>query len=1253
MQRELTPESQNDDHTKITYCTTGVILQRLIHGKSLARYTHIIIDEVHDRDIDIDFLLIIVRRMMANAGVDTKIILMSATMNAPQFLNYFKIPLQDGFFTPPVIDLLSSARVYPIRNFFLTEFEGVKFDGKMCDLINYNDPNISDEMYEFASRVLLVCLLQIRDTAKTATILVFLPGLYEIETFRNKIMEPKIQQHLKKKDISAEVYILHSMLSTEEQRNAIKVGDKFKIILATNIAESSVTIPNVTTVIDFCLTKNLETLKGSSISSLVLSWASRNNCKQRAGRSGRVCPGVVVRLVEKEFFYHRMQEYPTPEMMRVSLESVIVRLKVLDMGSPMQMLSLALDPPDASSIVDAVLHLKEAGALLRYDAEGNFNYEDGEITFLGRVMASMPVDIGLVRLIVIGYMMSLLDDAIIIAAGLSLKSIFTQSFDRSIINYLQKVRWAHGSASDCIALLNAYKLFIKYDSESNSSNWEDKNWCNHNRLELKNLREMQLLVGELKQRLEQFNIVNLPENQPIWDEREKPFMLKICIAGGFGATNFFMPEDNRCDYERDVCKILNGKDLNRTVYFKNMDRNLFGNVYDKQLAQTLKQKLVVDDVSKVTCEFDYKIAEKVYVTFDNDLQLLETLDDENEHRDDKHNSVTGKILPEVYKAVKLRQVDRNLTLHVMGYNDTLKWAEQRGFGKVCNQHSFTLSTNYIECPEWCVLPTSCTQKIRGYVTHIDNPNKFMFHPLVTFGNNFSFEYYKQIDEVIEQTIKELFDKSLALCVAKHDVALVPGQLLIAFIDDRYVRVKLIRQINQKCDIYLMDYGSTQWNFNTKHLYVISCKEFESDLARIPPRCFVCTLQEIRPATMKSIEGKWTQDAVRKFNELVNKKSTIYVHSVVDDVVSVQLSSSKVNWNQKLIAEGYAEECEESYLSRINYMERKQHQNRCVTPCTPAQEFAQKVEKHNRCNESPPLVMCHKKLVLQGPFSPLEMKLKGSARAFQGEVTIENTSVNSVLLNDDIHNFHSKFCVASSITVSFQRGVSLTIRETTMMPNIVGLAPLLAMIFSPTAELRRDEKKTRFVSVLKGLGFDKELGKPYFGEHDASFNVDFVLSKEDVVQINQLRACLSHMLLTKPSKTFPELVDAERAETLSRIQSVFIDLLKKTRPLLETCLAQRQFNWNEDQEDVVKLIEPHKNRNIFSVLPVPPLHQVPTLVKNDLLKYIAELKLCATGNITIYNRCCKLCNVEWQTQDDLKLHLMSKMHINRCAQVDIM
>ena len=225
---------------------------------------------------------------------------------------------------------------------------------------------------------------------------------------------------------------LHSNIPLEKQ-NLVFVpprGTERKIILATNIAESSITVPDVQFVIDFCLTKNLVMDIETHIPVLRMEWASRSNCKQRAGRAGRCSEGRVYRLVQDKFFNTQMLETSMPELSRSPLDLSILRVKMLNMGPPKDLLGLALSPPDLADIYHSVLQLKQVGAFaVKTTFKGRVYYEDedGDLTILGRIISHLPIDIRLGKLICLGHVFDVLMDCIIIAACLSTQGLY-QSF---------------------------------------------------------------------------------------------------------------------------------------------------------------------------------------------------------------------------------------------------------------------------------------------------------------------------------------------------------------------------------------------------------------------------------------------------------------------------------------------------------------------------------------------------------------------------------------------------------------------------------------------------------------------------------------------------------------------------------------------------------------------------------------------------------------------------------------------------------
>lgn len=164
---------------------------------------------------------------------------------------------------------------------------------------------------------------------------------------------------------------------------------------------------------DFCLTKALFTDTATNFASLQLCWASRNNCVQRSGRAGRCMNGRVYRLVPRAFYDGVLNETGIPEMVRSPLDRVVLKSKQLDMGAPHAVLATAMDPPNLEDIQNTVLQLKELGAMLR-NVNGEFVEHDGDLTYVGRLMSALPVDVRVTRLIVFGYCFGVLEECVII-----------------------------------------------------------------------------------------------------------------------------------------------------------------------------------------------------------------------------------------------------------------------------------------------------------------------------------------------------------------------------------------------------------------------------------------------------------------------------------------------------------------------------------------------------------------------------------------------------------------------------------------------------------------------------------------------------------------------------------------------------------------------------------------------------------------------------------------------------------------------
>lgn len=458
------------------------------------------------------------------------------------------------------------------------------------------------------------------------------------------------------------VVVMHSSLSPEDQKAAFQKTSNKKIILATNIAESSITLPDVRFIIDFCLTKYLYNDSNKNLTTLELNWTSKSSCGQRAGRAGRVCEGDVYRLVHKEFFERKMHESCIPEMRRCPLENMVLKAKLLDMGSPTGILALALDPPNKTDILNSILILKEVGALLMYKA-GKFETEDGELTYVGRIMSALPINVHLSKLIVMGYLFSVLDEAIQVAAGLNIKSIFKQEYNRKLQAYSQKLSWADGSGSDAIGILNAYKSWLTRQEQGNFRSGGarvEKEWCDHFQLEIKNLYDMKELIREINARLDGYNMKeSFGTDRVQWTDKEKPIIIKICIAAAF-FPNYFLRATRDENMEREIYASLSGQDPFNTVYFSGNAPKYVMEIYEDTIKQKFYDAGVCTNKDRIKVVIDNN-STKIFVSFLNSHYMIDD-SDRNEH---SNNIVAGRVLVEVYKALKHRRVAPRFSFMLM------------------------------------------------------------------------------------------------------------------------------------------------------------------------------------------------------------------------------------------------------------------------------------------------------------------------------------------------------------------------------------------------------------------------------------------------------------------------------------------------------------------------------------------------------------------------------------------------------------
>ncbi|XP_061481562.1 putative ATP-dependent RNA helicase DHX57 [Rhineura floridana] len=543
-------ESVMSSATRLLYCTTGVLLRRLEGDMNLQKFTHVIIDEVHERTEESDFLLLVLKVIMSQRP-DLRIILMSATLNAELFSQYF--------YSCPVVNI--PGRVFPVNQFFLedaiavtryvlehgspyqrrgkqdsgkkarhlrTAAEEVEEDLKRAGLVQNTvivKDSVPDQQLTFQQllirykgvsksvlktmenmdldkvnleliEALLEWIVSGKHSYPPGAVLIFLPGLEEIKTLYKQLQSNALfnNRHSKR----CVVYPLHSSLSCEEQQSVFlkpPVGVT-KIIISTNIAETSITIDDVVYVIDSGKMKEKRYDPSKGMESLESTFVSKGNALQRKGRAGRVASGVCFHLFSSHHYNHHLLKQQLPEIQRVPLEQLCLRIKILEMFSTHSLhsvLSRLIEPPTAESLCASKLRLQDVGALT----------SDEKLTPLGYHLASLPVDVRIGKLMLFGTIFRCLDPALTIAASRANKSPFVSPWDKREEAFQKKLEFAIGN-SDYLALLQAYKGWRLSSKESFQASYR---FCRENFLSESVLQEMASLKRQFTELLSDIGFV--------------------------------------------------------------------------------------------------------------------------------------------------------------------------------------------------------------------------------------------------------------------------------------------------------------------------------------------------------------------------------------------------------------------------------------------------------------------------------------------------------------------------------------------------------------------------------------------------------------------------------------------------------------------------------------------------------------------------------------------------------------------------
>lgn len=358
----------------IKLMTDGILLAETQHDPQLRQYDTIIIDEAHERSINIDFLLGYLKRLLAKRR-DLKVIVTSATIDAERFAKHFEI---DGR-SAPILTI--SGRTYPVE-------------------VRYRPMEDIDEADDKTMLAAIDNAVGELEATGRGDILVFLPGEREIREAADQLR--------KSRPTSTEILPLFARLTAGEQERVFKPAGARRIVLSTNVAETSITVPGIRFVVDTGLARVKRYSYRNKVEQLQIEPISQASANQRAGRCGRVADGVCIRLYSEEDFKGR-PAFTDPEILRSNLAAVILRAIALKLGDVREFPFVQTPPPRA--IADGFSILQELNAVT----------EAGDLTKVGKELARLPVDPRLGRMLLAGAQSGSLEELLTICSGLSIQ----------------------------------------------------------------------------------------------------------------------------------------------------------------------------------------------------------------------------------------------------------------------------------------------------------------------------------------------------------------------------------------------------------------------------------------------------------------------------------------------------------------------------------------------------------------------------------------------------------------------------------------------------------------------------------------------------------------------------------------------------------------------------------------------------------------------------------------------------------------
>ena len=456
-------EDQSKDSSLIKLMTDGILLAETQHDRFLEKYDTIIVDEAHERSLNIDFLLGYLKTLLPRRP-DLKVIITSATIDLERFSQHFN--------GAPIVEV--SGRTYPVETWYRPLSAEVDEDGNRVEDDLTVDQGILAALDEIDAHEKSI-------GKRPGDVLVFLPGEREIRDAAEVLRKANLK--------FTEVLPLYARLTPAEQQKIFQPRPGRKIVLATNVAETSLTVPGIRYVIDSGTARISRYSYRAKVQRLPIEAVSQASANQRKGRCGRVEPGICIRLYSEEDFLGR-PEFTDPEILRTNLAAVILQMLHLRLGQIEDF--PFIEPPDGKAISDGFNLLQELSAVNR----------ENQLTPLGRQLARLPIDPRLGRMLLEAAKLGSMAEVLIVASALSVQDVRERPADRQQQADQAHAQWKDPD-SDFAALINLWRGFEEQRQALGSNAL--RTWCRKNFLNYLRLREwrdahrqLTLIVRELK-----------------------------------------------------------------------------------------------------------------------------------------------------------------------------------------------------------------------------------------------------------------------------------------------------------------------------------------------------------------------------------------------------------------------------------------------------------------------------------------------------------------------------------------------------------------------------------------------------------------------------------------------------------------------------------------------------------------------------------------------------------------------------------